>query len=105
MNRKTKYFAFLFCLTVFVLSIFFRQAQSMAEQSASVSPPAVSESRKGKLTGGELYAFHCIRCHAERPPTERSDSNWEVISTHMRVRSNLSAKEERKIREYLQSSN
>jgi hypothetical protein len=105
MDRKTKYFAFLFCLTVIALSIFFRQAQSLAEQSASVNPPDVSESRKGKLTGSELYVFHCIRCHAERPPTERSDINWDVISTHMRVRSNLSAKEERKIREYLQASN
>ena len=55
-----------------------------------------------KLTGAQLYAIHCNRCHAERYPTEFTPSQWKTVLTHMRVRANLPAAQAREILKYLQ---
>ena len=57
---------------------------------------------KHELSGAELYAIHCNRCHAERYPAEFTDGQWKTLMTHMRVRANLPAKQARLILEYLQ---
>jgi len=55
-----------------------------------------------KLTGADLYAIHCNRCHAERYPKEFQASQWKTIITHMRVRANLPASQAKEIFKYLQ---
>jgi cytochrome c5 len=57
---------------------------------------------KRELSGAELYAIHCNRCHAERYPAEFTDGQWKTLMTHMRVRANLPAKQARLILDYLQ---
>ncbi len=55
-----------------------------------------------KLTGAELYAMHCNRCHPERYATEFTAAQWKTIVTHMRVRANLPASQAKLILKYLQ---
>ncbi len=55
-----------------------------------------------KLTGADLYAINCSRCHAERYPTEFTPSQWKTVLTHMRVRANLPAPQAREVLKYLQ---
>ena len=42
-----------------------------------------------KLTGEQLFAMNCSRCHTERYPTEFSKVQWQTLLMHMRVRANL----------------
>ncbi len=56
---------------------------------------------KKKLTGSELYAINCNRCHQERYPTEFNSAQWQTLITHMRVRANLPAKQAKEILKYL----
>ena len=61
---------------------------------------------KGKeLTGAEVYAANCGKCHSERYPAERTDEEWKLIVNHMRVRAGLTAKEAKAVLEYLQENN
>jgi mono/diheme cytochrome c family protein len=55
-----------------------------------------------KLTGAELYAINCARCHPERYATEFTASQWKTIMLHMRVRANLPAAQAKVILKYLQ---
>ena len=63
---------------------------------------AEKKPQKKKLTGQELYAINCNRCHTERYPTERTPAQWKTIVTHMRVRANLPADQAKAILKYLQ---
>ena len=54
-----------------------------------------------KLTGAELYAINCNRCHPERYPTEFTSGQWETLMTHMRVSANLPAKQAKEILKYM----
>jgi len=54
-----------------------------------------------KLTGAELYAINCNRCHQERYPTEFTSAQWQTLMTHMRVRANLPAKQAKEILKYM----
>jgi hypothetical protein len=60
---------------------------------------------KKKLTGEQLYAINCNRCHAERYPTERTDAQWKTIMLHMRTRAQLPAEDAKAILRYLQENN
>ena len=55
-----------------------------------------------KLTGEQLYAINCNRCHSERYPTERTEAQWKTIMLHMRVRANLPADQAKAILKYMQ---
>jgi hypothetical protein len=66
-------------------------------QTAPEKPPV-----KSTLSGAELYAINCNRCHQERYPTEFDPARWKTIMTHMRVRANLPAEQAREILKYLQ---
>jgi mono/diheme cytochrome c family protein len=55
-----------------------------------------------KLTGAELYAINCNRCHPERYATEFTSAQWKTIMLHMRVRANLPAAQAKEILKYLQ---
>ncbi len=73
--------------------------------SADTTAPPKEKKRaaaKKKLSGAELYAAHCNRCHPQRYPTERTAAQWKTILTHMRVRANLPATEARAMLKYLE---
>jgi len=55
-----------------------------------------------KLTGQELYAINCNRCHTQRYPKEWTPAQWQTLMIHMRVRANLPADQSREILKYLQ---
>lgn len=69
-------------------------------KTVTAPPPAAAEP-KG-LTGADLYATHCNRCHAERYPKEFQASQWKTIMLHMRVRANIPASQANEILKYLQ---
>jgi hypothetical protein len=54
------------------------------------------------LSGAELYAVNCNRCHPERDPSEFTASQWDTMMIYMRVRANLPASHARAITKYLQ---
>ena len=57
---------------------------------------------KKKLTGQELYAINCNRCHAERYATERTPAQWKTLMLHMRTRAQIPAAQAREILKYLE---
>jgi len=70
---------------------------------ASCSTPGTTDGTgKG---GSQLWAENCSRCHNFRSPAEFSDTQWEIIAHHMRVRANLTAEEHHKILAFLKSGN
>ena len=75
-------------------------ADSPADKDAK--PATKTKSEKKKLTGAELYAIHCNRCHPERYAAERTAEQWQTILLHMRTRANLPAEQARAILRYLQ---
>jgi mono/diheme cytochrome c family protein len=60
------------------------------------------KAEKPKLTGAELYAINCARCHPERYATEFTSAQWKTLMLHMRVRANLPAAQAKVILKYLQ---
>lgn len=68
---------------------------------AQAQPPEAKAPPK-KLTGAELYAINCNRCHPERYPTEFTASQWKTIMLEMRIRANIPAKQANEILKYLQ---
>jgi cytochrome c5 len=69
---------------------------------ATAAKPVEPEKKLKKLTGAELYAINCNRCHAERYATEFTAAQWKTIMMHMRVRANIPAAQAREILKYLQ---
>jgi hypothetical protein len=76
------------------------------DKPAKETPPPKKTEKKAdkskKLSGAELYAIHCNRCHAERYATEWTAAQWKTIMMHMRVRANLPADQAKAILKYLQ---
>jgi len=68
---------------------------------ASCSPSQAQASKPGALLWGE----NCVRCHNAPSPSAFSDSQWEVVGKHMRVRASLTADEVDKIVEFLKMAN
>jgi len=57
---------------------------------------------QAKLTGQDLYAINCARCHPERYATERTAAQWKTLMLHMQVRANLPPDQAKAILKYLQ---
>ncbi len=72
------------------------------EKAAAPKQKAPKKPAKKKLTGTELYAIHCGRCHPERYATEFTAAQWKTIMLEMRVRANLPADQAKAILKYLQ---
>ena len=70
---------------------------------AHADPEKKADQKAGpqKLTGAELYAINCNRCHPERYATEFTSAQWKTIMTHMRVRANLPAAQAKEILKFL----
>lgn len=72
---------------------------------SSESP--VSESSAGGFfphvvkTGGQIWAENCTRCHNPRPSTQYSAQQWDLITTHMRLRCNLNGEEQRAVYHFM----
>jgi cytochrome c5 len=84
-------------------------AASLVFGTGAETPPEAKTKQKAdkpttkrKLTGAELYALNCNRCHNERYPTEFTAAQWKSIMMEMRVRANLPAEQARAILKYLQ---
>src|ERR1035438_9109147 len=59
------------------------------EKVAPAEKKAPKKAAKKKLTGADLYAVHCGRCHPERYATEFTAAQWKTVMIEMRVRANL----------------
>jgi cytochrome c5 len=80
-------------------------AAKNAEPSSKEAQAALKRNQtkpKKQLTGAELYAIHCNRCHPERYAPERNADQWKTILLHMRTRANLPAQQAQIILKYLQ---
>lgn len=77
-------------------------ADDSKPEKAAKQEKAAKKSEKKKLSGAELYAIHCNRCHPERYATERTAAQWKTLMVHMRVRANLPAEQAKTILKYLQ---
>ena len=69
----------------------------------TVTSCAVSQKVQNK-TGIQLWAENCGRCHNAPGPGEFSAANWEIVGRHMRIRTNITADEEKKIVDYLKTT-
>src|SRR5215469_4447676 len=78
--------------------------KSPSAPAPTAFPGATNAVLPQSLTGAELYAINCNRCHPERSPIERRSTEWKTILTHMRVRANLPAAQARLILQYLQDN-
>jgi mono/diheme cytochrome c family protein len=76
-------------------------AEDAKADARSETKPADKQKAEKKLTGAELYAVNCNRCHPERYPTEFNSAQWQTIMLHMRVRANLPAAQAREILKYM----
>ena len=74
----------------------------VAVASLALAKDADVKPAKKKLTGEQLYAINCNRCHSERYPTERTEAQWKTLMLHMRVRANLPADQAKAILKYMQ---
>lgn len=88
---------------IYAISLALVTGADTSTNSTAAAPPAdTAKKAPTKLTGTELYAIHCNRCHPERYPTERTAAQWKTLLTHMRVRANLPADQAKAILKYLQ---
>jgi len=77
-------------------------AAKVSAQRSSAVPDSKPAKTERKMSGVELYAIHCNRCHPERYPVEFNEMQWKTLMLHMRVRANLPADQARAILKYLQ---
>ena len=72
--------------------------------AAGSEPAQASASASAAPGGAQLWADNCSRCHNMRPPQSYSDSQWQAVVMHMRLRANLTGTEQREITQFLQAS-
>jgi mono/diheme cytochrome c family protein len=77
-------------------------AVSIPVGNAGPQPAPEKPAESKGLSGADLYAINCSRCHQERYPTEFTSAQWKTIMIHMRVRANIPAAQAREILKYLQ---
>ena len=70
----------------------------------SAGKPSMTASAPALSGGAELWARNCGHCHNIRSPSSYSDSQWDVVMMHMRVRANLTGDEHRKILAFLKTA-
>ncbi len=76
--------------------------ESNADKAAQSEKKTAKKAAKKKLSGAEIYAINCNRCHPERYATEWTAAQWKTIMLHMRVRANLPADQAKAVLKYLQ---
>jgi cytochrome c5 len=78
------------------------KSKKAAKEETKEKTAKVASTEQKKLTGQELYAINCNRCHSERYPTEWTRAHWRTLMTHMRVRANLPAEQAKEVLKYLE---
>ena len=53
-------------------------------------------------SGTQLWTENCQRCHNTPPISAFTNTQWEIINTHMRQRAMLTETEYKKITEFMQ---
>ena len=71
-------------------------AASAMQDSQTKTPPA---QKQAASDGEKLFETNCIRCH--KPPENLSPRESKAVLRHMRVRANLSEKDEQAILQYI----
>lgn len=74
------------------------QAQAQSSNDYNIDPAQIAR-------GAQSWAKECGRCHNLRSPSELTDEEWVVSTTHMRVRANIPGDVIRDIRAFLKNSN
>src|SRR5262245_41617576 len=96
-------------LFMLVTGLMISGCSSTAPRRAATVPAEQSDQEAAKLEnekgGAQLWSAKCSQCHYPRDPGYFSDTQWEVIMLHMRVRANLTVKEHHAILEFLKSAN
>lgn len=54
-------------------------------------------------SGSQLWTQNCMRCHNSPPSSAFTNTQWNIISSHMRQRAMLTETESKKILEFLQA--
>jgi cytochrome c5 len=75
-------------------------AMSCAETGAALKTTADAADEK---TGMQIWSENCNTCHNSRSPGTYSATQWEPVMMHMRTVANLTGKDARKVKEYLQT--
>ena len=88
--------------TLLTASLICVTAADPKPESAAKPERTSKKTEKKKVTGADLYAIHCNRCHPERYATERTASQWKTLMSHMRIRANLPAEQAKAILKFLQ---
>ena len=52
-------------------------------------------------SGSQLWSENCQRCHNTPPSSAFTNTQWEIINTHMRNRAMLTDEESKKILDFL----
>jgi len=78
------------------------KSKNTKKDEAAEKPAKAASAEQQKLTGQQLYAINCNRCHSERYATEFTVAHWRTIMMHMRVRANLPADQAKEILKYLE---
>ena len=89
---------------LFIAALIYGATGCITHPESRAAKPAGLAAEPRVLTGAELYAINCNRCHPERSPVERNAPEWKTILIHMRVRANLPAAQANAILEYLQAN-
>ena len=64
-----------------------------------------SSSSVVQKSGAQLWGENCVRCHNAPSPAAFSDTEWETVTTHMKVRANLDSEQSKSILEFLKMAN
>ena len=69
--------------------------------SISYASKLISASSNKNMSGVQLWADNCSRCHNARSPTEFTPNQWNTIMLHMRIQGGLTGQEAKAVQEYL----
>ena len=87
--------------TINIITVLFIAIIGFSFLTNSCTPITVIQSK----SGAQLWGENCQRCHNMPPPNIYSDSQWEIVGVHMKLRANLTQTEVDKVTKFLQSAN
>ena len=94
-------------IKITVLLITFGAFMSSCSSSESTGNYTKVDSNNVVYTksGAQLWGENCVRCHSIPSPSAYSDTDWDTIGMHMKIRANLTTVESHKIFDFLKSAN
>ena len=76
-----------------------------SDGSRGAATPSATPNASDFARGAQAWADNCARCHAMRDPKSLTDTEWQVVTTHMRLRAGLEGQQTKQIIEFLKASN